>query len=196
MEHLAESFARIPGVVAVALGGSRAQGRERPDSDWDFGLYYRGTIDPAHVRALGFAGEVCGPGEWGRFVNGGAWLTIDGVRVDLIYRDLHEVLHWTREARAGRFEVVREVGYVAGMAGYGLVGALALNRLLVGELPRPSFPEELRAAAPPRWRHLARGALRVADDHAHRGDVIGCTANLTLAVLATGQARCAERAEW
>src|SRR5262249_44047876 len=134
--------------------------------------------------------------EWGRFVNGGAWLTIDGVRVDLIYRDLHEVLHWTREARAGRFEVVREVGYVAGMASYVLVGELALNHLLVGELPRPSFPEELRAAAPPRWRHLARGALHVADDHAHRGDVIGCTANLTLAVLATGQARCAERAEW
>jgi hypothetical protein len=31
--------------------------------------------------------------EWGRIVNGGAWLTIDGTKVDLIYRDLNEVSH-------------------------------------------------------------------------------------------------------
>lgn len=37
-------------------GGSRATGRARPQSDWDFGLYYRDTIDPADVRALGFEG--------------------------------------------------------------------------------------------------------------------------------------------
>jgi predicted nucleotidyltransferase len=27
--------------MAVALGGSRAAGTQRPDSDWDFSLYYR-----------------------------------------------------------------------------------------------------------------------------------------------------------
>lgn len=33
----------LPGIRAVVLGGSRARGTHRPDSDWDLGLYYRGT---------------------------------------------------------------------------------------------------------------------------------------------------------
>jgi hypothetical protein len=37
-------------VVAVALGGSRAGGPIHPDSDWDFGLYYRAAISAEHVR--------------------------------------------------------------------------------------------------------------------------------------------------
>ena len=65
MEHLAPRLAAIPGVEAVTLGGSRATGTARPHSDWDFGLYYRGTLDPEDVRALGFDGEVFAPHEWG-----------------------------------------------------------------------------------------------------------------------------------
>ena len=61
MEHLAARLAEIPGVEVVTLGGSRATGTERPHSDWDFGLYYRGTIDPSDVRALGFDGQVFAP---------------------------------------------------------------------------------------------------------------------------------------
>ena len=44
MEHIAARLKEIPGVVAVTLRGSRAQGTERPGSDWDFGLYYEGAI--------------------------------------------------------------------------------------------------------------------------------------------------------
>ena len=52
MEWLAERLAGVERVVAVAVGGSHAQGTHGPDSDWDFGLYYRGTIDPEAIRAL------------------------------------------------------------------------------------------------------------------------------------------------
>lgn len=65
MEWLAERLSRIPGVVAVTLGGSRAQGTHRPDSDWDFGLYYEGAIDPDDVRSLGYEGTVGGPRRLG-----------------------------------------------------------------------------------------------------------------------------------
>ena len=197
MEHLAPRLAAIPGVVAVTLGGSRARGDARPGADWDFGLYYRDGIDVDAVRALGFDGEVFEPGAWGRIPNGGAWLTVDGERVDLIYRDLAYVEHWMREADAGRFEVYREVGYVAGVATYTLAGELALNKVLSGSLPRPSsFPAALRDSAPRWWHNIARGALRFARSHAVRGDAIGVTGNLAVAVLATANARCAERGEW
>ena len=98
MRHLAAELIQIPGVVAVTLGGSRATGTATPTSDWDFGLYYRDSIDTEAVRALGWPGSVFEPGDWGRIVNGGAWLEVDGEKVDLIYRDLDEVTRWSADA--------------------------------------------------------------------------------------------------
>lgn len=148
MHHLAADLIQIPGVVAVALGGSRATGSATASSDWDFGLYYRGDIDTDAIRRLGWSGRVFESGDWGRIVNGGAWLEVDGQRVDLIYRDLDEVTRWTSEAEHGRFEIQREVGYVAGIATYVLAGELAVNEVLEGELHKPLFPDALRTTAP------------------------------------------------
>jgi hypothetical protein len=196
VEHLAPRLAQIPGVVAVSLGGSRATGRARPHSDWDFGLYYRGTIDPADVHALAFAGEVFAPGEWGRFVNGGAWLRIDGERVDLIYRDLDQVEAWTRDAQDGRFQVFREVGYVAGIPTYVAAAELALQRVLVGTLPKPEFPAALRETAPVWWRRIVTGALKFAESHALRDDAAGCAGNLAVAALGEAHARLCAAGTW
>jgi hypothetical protein len=196
MEHLASRLAAVPGVVAVTLGGSRATGAAVEGSDWDFGLYYRGGLDPADITALGWPGRVFAPGEWGSIVNGGAWLTIDGARVDLIYRDLDEVLRWTAAAGDGQFEIRREVGYVAGIATYVLAGELALGRVLAGDLPRPAFPPKLRETAPDAWFRLAAGAMSFADVYAGRQDRVACLANLCQAVLAAAQGRLAAAGEW
>ena len=107
-----------------------------------------------------------------------------------------EVRHWTAEAEAGRFEIQREVGYVAGIATYILAGELALGRVLAGDLPRPAFPDRLRETAPAAWSRLAAGALQFAVVHAGRGDRVACLANLTQATLATAQARMAAAGEW
>ena len=196
MEYLAARLAAIPGVVAVTLGGSRATNTAVAGSDWDFGLYYRDRIDPADIVALGWPGKVFAPGEWGRIVNGGAWLTVGGTKVDLIYRDLDEVLRWTAAAADGRFEIHREVGYVAGIATYVLAGELALGRVLAGDLPRPAFPPKLRETAPTAWFRLAAGALHFAEVYAGRQDRVACLANLCQAVLAAAQGRLAAAGEW
>jgi Nucleotidyltransferase domain len=196
VEHLAVQLAAIPSVVAVTLGGSRATNTAVEGSDWDFGLYYRDWLDPADIVALGWPGRVFAPGEWGRIVNGGAWLTIDGTKVDLIYRDLNEVLHWTAAAEDGQFEIHREVGYVAGIATYVLAGELALGRVLAGDLPRPGFPPKLRQTAPTAWFRLAAGALHFAEVHAGRQDRVASLANLCQAVLAAAQGRMAAAGEW
>ena len=196
MEHFAARLAAIPGVVAVTLGGSRATNTAVEGSDWDFGLYYRGRLDPADIAALSWPGRVFAPGEWGRIVNGGAWLMVDGTKVDLIYRDLDEVAHWTAAAEDGGFEIQREVGYVAGIATYVLAGELALGRVLAGELPRPQFPPKLQQTAPPSWFRLAAGALHFAEVHAGRADRVACLANVGQAVLATAQGRLAAAGQW
>jgi len=196
VEFIANRLAAIPGVVAVTLGGSRATNTAVKGSDWDFGLYYQGRLDPADIDALGWPGRVFAPGEWGQIVNGGAWLTIDGTKVDLIYRDLDEVLRWTEAAEAGHFEIHREVGYVAGVATYVLAGELALGKVLSGELPRPRFPPKLQQTAPATWSRLAAGALHFAEVHADREDRAACLANLCQAVLAVAQGRLAAAGEW
>ena len=196
MEHLAVQLAAVPSVVAVTLGGSRATNTAVEGSDWDFGLYYRDWLDPADIVALGWPGRVFAPGEWGSIVNGGAWLTIDGTKVDLIYRDLDEVLHWTAAAEDGKFEIHREVGYVAGIATYVLSGELALGKVLAGDLPRPGFPQKLRQTAPTAWFRLAAGALHFAEVHAGRQDRVACLANLCQAVLAAAQGQLAAAGQW
>src|SRR5205807_8184463 len=129
-----------PGVLAVTLGGSRALGEHGPDSDWDLGLYYRGHLDVDGVRALGWPGRVFPLGGWGGGVmNGGAWLTVDGRRVDLHYRDLDSVERRIAESAEGRFQIERLLFWVAGVPTYLLLAELALSRVLVGQLPRPAF---------------------------------------------------------
>jgi predicted nucleotidyltransferase len=103
----------IPGIAALVLGGSFARNRARPDSDIDIGVYYheRDRFDVSAIRSL--ADEVndtanpvvSGFGEWGRWVDGGAWLTIEGQRLDLLYRSVEMVEFTLAEAQAGRFEV-------------------------------------------------------------------------------------------
>jgi hypothetical protein len=39
--HVADRLGALPCVKAVTLGGSRAEGTHRPDSDWDFSIYYQ-----------------------------------------------------------------------------------------------------------------------------------------------------------
>jgi hypothetical protein len=129
-------------------------------------------------------------------MNGGAWLTIDGERVDLIYRDIDDVEHWVEETELGRFELFRVPGYLCGMASYVLAGELALGRTLIGSLPSVAFPEALRASGPARWRSESRFALQYARAHARHGDVAGCLGIVSVGILAEAHARLCERGEW
>lgn len=196
MRELAERLGKVPGVVAVTLGGARAAGTAPEDGDRDLALYHRGDIRADDVRALGFEGTVGDPGAWGRILDGGARFVIDGQRVDLLYRSLEAVEHWLAEAEAGRFEIDHVDGRLAGLPTYVLVAELATGEPLHGELPRPSFPERLRRSAPPRWRSLAARDLDVAEAAAERGDVATCAGLLAQAAIAEAHARLAEGGEW
>jgi predicted nucleotidyltransferase len=139
---LGQQLASVSGVVAVVLGGSRARGTHRPDSDFDLGVYYRGSLDVAALRALavevtGQPVDVTEPGGWGPWVNGGAWLTIAGERVDWIYRDLDRVYRIWNDCQQGRYEVGIQAGHPLGFYSHYYAGDTALCRILAdpsGEL--------------------------------------------------------------
>jgi len=198
VDYVADRLAALPGVRAVSLGGSRALGTHRPDSDWDLAVYYRDRFDPQDLRDLGWPGEVSEIGGWGGGVfNGGAWLTVEGRRVDVHYRDLAVVEQQIAEAARGRFDVEPLLFHLAGIPTYLVVAELARNRVLRGELPRPAFPEALRASAPPRWRAAALLTLDYARaNHAPRAQAAQVAGAVAVAACQAAHAVLAARGEW
>ena len=198
VERIAEQLRAIPNVVAVVLGGLRAAGTHRPDSDWDFGIYYEGDLDVSHVRALGYDGYVSEVGEWSPLMNGGAWFEVDGEKVDVIYRSVDAIAHWIAEADEGRFRVELLNGYLAGFPTTVLVGEVALGKVLHGSLPFSvaAFPEALRDTAPSHWRGRRDFHEMYAGFHEKRGDDMLAAANRTRALVEEAHARMAERGEW
>jgi hypothetical protein len=143
VEELVESLAVMPGTVAVVLGGSRAAGVSDADSDWDLGVYYRGSID---TSALTVRGTVHPPGAWGRIMNGGAWLTCDGLKVDVLLRDLDVVEHWSARAEEGQYDVDFLLGYLAGIPTYTLLAEQEVDIVLAWGRFRRGSPKRRRSA--------------------------------------------------
>jgi predicted nucleotidyltransferase len=197
--HVADRLAALPGVRAVALGGSRAQGTQRPDSDWDFAIYYRGGFQPDDLRGVGWEGEVSEIGGWGGGVfNGGAWLTVDGRRVDVHYRDLDVVEGELTEAERGRVRWEPLMFHLAGIPTYLVVAELAVNQVLRGSAPRPDgYPAALRKAAPEMWWGRALGTLQYAKaNNAPRGGRAEVHGAVAVAAMSAAHAVLAARGAW
>nr|WP_030677607.1 nucleotidyltransferase domain-containing protein [Streptomyces cellulosae] len=188
--EIADRLTDVGGVVGVCLGGSRARRTHHPDSDFDLGLYYRPSLDTAALRLLaseltGVQVEVTEPGGWGPWVDGGAWLTVDGCRVDWIYRDLNRVHRIWEECRAGRFEVGVQAGHPLGVYSHAYVGEVAVGRILADpgselqalQQETRRYPEPLREALIANAQWEAPFILAGARKGAARGDafyVAGC----------------------
>ena len=101
------------GAPRHALGAD--PGRGSRDAGWltrgghgagAFGLGLRALLPHAdrsrrRARRSGFRARCSARGSGARVPNGGAWLEVDGTRVDLVYRDLATVEEWTAEADGG-----------------------------------------------------------------------------------------------
>jgi hypothetical protein len=138
LDRLVRAFAGVLGIRAIALGGSRARGTAGPGSDYDLGLYYEpdAPIDVGHLgRAITLlpvlaTSSVTALGEWGPWINGGAWLTVGGRRVDLLYRDLGRVRDVIEASQAGHIERVYQPGHPHAFVSAIYMGEVALGRAL------------------------------------------------------------------
>ena len=205
LRELVDALAALPAVEAVVLGGSHARGLARDGSDVDLGLLYRDAhpIDVAAVRALAARWNdtadpvVTGLYEWGPWVNGGAWLTVRGRRVDLLYRSIDRVEREIDAARAGRHEIHFGQQPPFGFWSGTLLGETAcalplrdpachterLRRLVA------AYPEALRQAVLRDMQQGVRfGLAAFAPKFAARGDAWGTAACLARAVWQLGLA--------
>jgi predicted nucleotidyltransferase len=198
LAHVAERLGGLPGVEAVTLGGSRAEGTDRPDSDWDFSIYYRGHFEPQALRDLGWPGEVSEVGGWGGGVfNGGAWLEVDGRRTDVHYRDLDVIDREIARAWEGRFSIEPLLFHLAGIPSYLVLAELAVKRVLRGNLPAPEYPAALRLRARDEWWGRADVTFGYArQNHARQGRVAQCAGLVAQAASQAAHAVLAARGEW
>jgi hypothetical protein len=116
LARLVEALRPVAGLAALVLGGARGRGTAGPASDHGLGLCYEPDAppDPEALRAA-VAPLVDGPsatvtriGAWGPWINGGGWLGVGGVEVDLLCRDLGRPRAVIADARAGRFPITVE----------------------------------------------------------------------------------------
>jgi predicted nucleotidyltransferase len=110
LQQIVDVLTPVHGLRAIVLGGSYASGAQRLDSDIDIALYYyeQEPLDIEHIRSVAATLNdtpdpvVTDLGGWGPWVNGGAWLTIRGQRVDFLYRTIDFVSATLDECNAGR----------------------------------------------------------------------------------------------
>src|SRR5580700_1285603 len=100
LQRIVPVLAEVPGVAAIALGGSRARGTATETSDYDVGLYYSADRPLDTDRLLQAvrqfadapeAAQVTPIGGWGPWIVGGGWLSVGGRKVDLLYRGIEAV---------------------------------------------------------------------------------------------------------
>ncbi len=139
LARVVEALRPLEGLSALVLGGSRGRGTAGPTSDYDLGLYYEPDA-PFDVEALRSAiaplvddpsSTVTRMGGWGPWINGGGWLSIGGVEVDLLYRDLGRVRAVIAEAREGRFSMNYQPGHPHGFCSAIWMGEVATCRPLL-----------------------------------------------------------------
>jgi predicted nucleotidyltransferase len=203
---LAKRLGTIPGVKAVVLGGSYARGRAQPGSDIDLGVFYSeaNPFSIQNVRELAMEVNylpdpvVSSFYEWGPWVNGGSWLTIEGQRVDFIYRSLEQLGRVITDAQAGRyqFDYAQQppFGFQSGTYLGDIAACMPLfdPEALIDVLKRrvANYPEALRRALVQDYLWAAEfGLTAFGPKHASRADVYGtaaclaCAANQLVIVL-------------
>jgi hypothetical protein len=139
LERMTKALARAPGVAALALGGSRARGTAAPSSDFDIGLYYRRGAEPEASRLREIlaplvdepaAATVTEIGEWGPWIVGGAWLSVGGRKVDILYRCVESVEEVIRSCARGQVTMNYQPGHPHGFSSAIWMGEAAVGRPL------------------------------------------------------------------
>ena len=194
LERVSPALAVVPGVVAVALGGSRVTGAAHASSDYDVGLYFseRAGLDVERLLKVvkGLVDEpdaarVTEIGGWGPWIVGGGWLRIAAKKVDLLYRPIESVEKVIRDCRDGRVSMDYQPGHPHGFCSAIWMGEVALCQALSnseGALARlkamtTPYPDPLREALIRRFQWEILFAIENAETAVPKGDqayIAGC----------------------
>ena len=193
VERLIPRLAGVPGVAAIVLGGSRARGTAAASSDYDLGLYYGPTqLDTDRllevVRDLVDIPDeaaVTRVGDWGKWIVGGGWLSVDGRKVDLLYRSGEAVAQVIRACRTGHVTMDYQSGHPHGFCSAIWMGEVAHcqpihdPQRIIAELKAMTspYPEQMRKATIRRFQWEIMFSIENGEIAVARGEqthIAGC----------------------
>ncbi len=203
LDKIVTVLSTVSGIKAIVLGGSRARGTHSPSSDIDIGIYYDGPmldIDALNKAAQAVDNEhranlISPPGGWGKWVNGGGWLTIDGCSVDFILRDITRVEKVIEEGRKGVVTLHYQTGHPHAYINVMYMGELAISKVLweknksVSAMKRiaEQYPVELQKALINLFSFEAEFSLRMAENNIDKDDIYYVTAHVVRSISALNQ---------
>lgn len=189
IHHVVERLqSSIQGIAAIVLGGSRARGNHTQKSDVDLGIYYN-PENPLDVTALNhLASElddnhrtnlITPIGGWGKWINGGGWLKIEGVSVDFLYRDVVQVNRVIGDCHAGQITIDYQPGHPHGFVSSIYMGEVAIclplhdpyNVLDALKAKTTPYPIQLKQATINTFAWEISFSLFIAQKAIARGDV-------------------------
>ena len=150
------------------------------------------------------APELVGFGDWGPWINGGAWTRIRGVKLDLLYRDLRLVDEVLADCQVGRVTCDYQPGHPHGFHRHIYAGEVHHNLALhdpdgalAERKARTSpYPPALRAEIVRRYGWEAGFAVETARGAAARGDLAYVTGCLFRGVACLAQVLFALNGRW
>lgn len=189
IHRVAHELIQIEGVIAVVLGGSRGRNAADASSDTDIGIYYDGMNPPSidALRSLGARLDdrhsrdvVTNFGDWGPWINGGGWLTIEGHAFDWLYRDYHLVEQVIDECRAGKPKIFYQAGHPQGFWTSIYMGEVHLCQSLIDPHGKLAQLKALTSPYPPALKQVliqgnlweAGFALETSRKSIKRGDIL------------------------
>ncbi len=138
LTQIIHAFAEVTGIDAIVLGGSRATGTANNDSDIDIGIYYdEALFDLTSFRQKAVSLDdkhriniVTDPGQWGPWINGGGWLNIDGIAVDILFRNTQKVINVIDDCIDGKITIDYQCGHPFGFVNSIYMGEVAYCKVL------------------------------------------------------------------
>ncbi|MDZ8227019.1 MULTISPECIES: nucleotidyltransferase domain-containing protein [unclassified Nostoc] len=194
INYIVSNLQSIEGIIAVSLGGSRARGNHTLKSDVDLGIYYNPEKPPDLIALNRLACElddnhrvnlITAIGEWGKWINGGGWLQVQGVGVDFLYRDLVKVNRVIDDCHAGQITIDYQPGHPHGFVSSIYMGEIAFCHALYDhngvlealKLKTKPYPVGLKQATIDTFAWEISFSLLVAKKAIARNDIVyaaGC----------------------
>ena len=188
LSQVLQTFHLVAGIDAIVLGGSHATGTANKNSDIDVGIYYdETTFDLSSFRCLAATLDdehrkdiITEPGEWGPWINGGGWLTINGIAVDLLFRNTKKVISVIDACIDGTITIDYQCGHPFGFVNSIYMGELAYckilcnnNNLILDQKKRlDPFPRSYQKAAIERFLWECEFSMQCGTKAISKGDIL------------------------
>lgn len=202
--RVATALRGIRGLDAVVLGGSYATGSWTTHSDIDIGIYYGATM-PINLEDLNRVASqlddehrpnlVTALGDWGPWVNAGAWMQVDGHHVDLILRDTMRVIDVVTSCESGKVQAHYQPGHPHAYINVMYMGELAISRMIwdatgvITPLKQRAehYPDAVQRAILEMFGFEARFSAELAMKSINRNDMYYVMAHVVRSISAMNQ---------